>query len=274
MTNGRIKIVATTVVFQKAIYDCSSVLIFMRRLVLEWSLKDMGPVLQQQLEKAKAENMNPEMIAEMQFRGLQMLELEKKIKSFEMLHILKLDGDGFAVILRVELKDPSLNIEELLTYALKDTVNGKLQLLEREQENTYIYFLKGQSIQSNNLADHRKLSMYPVMPFGLKDGKFRIALLGDNNQVKAFLELMDEMGIRYRIISLMDAKFSPSSPVSSLTDKQREALILAFTLGYFDTPRKISSEELAEKLGIVHSTLAVHLRRAERRLLSEILNPA
>jgi predicted DNA binding protein len=99
-------------------------------------------------------------------------------------------------------------------------------------------------------------------------------LLGDNNQVKEFLELMDEMGIRYRIISLMDAKFSPSSPVSSLTDKQREALILAFTLGYFDTPRKISSEELAEKLGIVHSTLAVHLRRAERRLLSEILNPA
>jgi DNA-binding CsgD family transcriptional regulator len=234
----------------------------------------MGPVLQQQIEKTKTENMNPETIAEMQFRGLQMLEMLKKIKSLEMLHILKLDETGFAVILRVKLKDPSLNIEELLTYAMKDTANGKLQLLEHEQENTYIYFMNGQPISSNNDTYHRKLSVYPVMPFGLKDGKARITLLGDNRQVKEFLEFMEGIGIHYRIISLMDAKFSPNSPVSSLTDKQREALILAFTLGYFDTPRKISSEQLAEKLGIVHSTLAVHLRRAERRLLSEILNSA
>jgi acylphosphatase len=244
----------------------------MRRLVLEWSLKDIGPVLQQQLEKAKAENMNPETIAEMQFRGLQMLEMQKKIKSLEILHILKLDEAGFAAIFRVELKDPSLNIEELLTYVLKDTVRGKLQLLEHERENTYVYFMNGQPIQSNNIADHRKFSMYPVMPFGLKDGKVSITLLGDNKQVKEFLEFMEGIGIHYRIISLMDAKFSPSSPVSCLTDKQREALVLAFTLGYFDTPRKISSEQLAKKLGIVHSTLAVHLRRAERRLLSEVLS--
>jgi predicted DNA binding protein len=245
----------------------------MRRLVLEWSLKDTGQV-SQLLEHARAENINPETITELQSRGLQMLEMQKKIKSLEMLHILKLDGDGFAFILRVELKDPSSNIEEFITFAMKDTVNGKFQLLEHEEENTYIYFIKGQPIQSNAALDPRKLSMYPVVPFGVKDGKVRIALLGENKQVKEFLEFMNGIGIRYRIVSLMDAKFSPSSPVSFLTGKQREALILAFTLGYFDTPRKISSEQLAKKLGIVHSTLAVHLRRAERRLLSEILNPA
>ena len=245
----------------------------MRRLVLEWPLKDAEHVLQQQLEKAEAENMNPETIAELQSRSMQMLEMLKKIKSLEILHILKLDQDGFAVILRVELKDPSLDIEELLTYAMKDIANGKLQLLEHEQEYTYIYFMNGQHIPSNNDTPQRKLIAYPVMPFWLKDGKIRITLLGDNKQVKEILGYLEEMRFRYRIVSLMDAKFSPTSPVSRLTDKQREALILAFRLGYFDTPRKISSEQLAEKLGIVHSTLAVHLRRAERRLLSETLNP-
>lgn len=262
----------------------------MRRLVIEWSLKDMGPLLQQQLEKAKTENFKPETIAEMQFHGFQMLEMLKKVRSLEMLHILKLDEDGFAVILRVELKDSSLNVGELLTYAMNNALNGELQLLEHKQENTYIYFLSGQPIRSDNLtgpqklsmhpimpfalknaADRKKFSMYPMMPFGLKDGKVRITLLGDNKQIKEFHEFMDEIGIRYRIVSLMDAKFSPSSPVSALTDKQREAVILAFSLGYFDTPRKISSGELAKKLGIAHSTLAVHLRRAERRLLAEVL---
>jgi len=245
----------------------------MRRLVLEWPLKDIGRVLQQQLEKAEAENISPETIAELQSRRVHTLEMLKKIKSLEILHILKLDQDGFAVVLRVELKDPSLNIEELLTYAMKDTANGKLQLLEHEQENTYVYFMNGQPIQSNNDAPRRKLGVYPVMPFWLKDGKIRMTLLGDNKQVKEILGYLEEMGTHYRIVSLMDAKFSPTSPVSRLTDKQREALILAFRLGYFDTPRKINSEQLAEKLGIVHSTLAVHLRRAERRLLSETLNP-
>jgi predicted DNA binding protein len=233
----------------------------------------MDPVLQQ-IEETKAENLSPETIAELRSRGLQMIELQRKIKSLEMLHILKIGEDGFALILRIELKDPSQNVEEFLTYILKDTVNSKFQLLEHEKENTYIFFVKGQPIESSHAIDHRKITMYPVMPLGIKDGKVKITLLGDNEQVKQFLEFIGGIGIRYRIISLMDAKFSPSSPVSSLTDKQREALILAFTLGYFDTPRKISSEELAKKMGIVHSTLAVHLRRAERRLLSEVLNPS
>jgi Predicted DNA binding protein len=243
----------------------------MRRLVLEWSLKDNNTVLQL-LEHAKADNINPETIAELRSRGLKMFEIQKKIKSLEMLHILKLDEEGFAVIFRVELRDPSLNIESLLTNTMIDSVNGNLQLLDHGKENTYTYFIKGKQAQTNNTMSRRKLSMYPVMPFGLRDGKMTITLLGDNGQVKEFLQYLEEMGLRYGVVSLIDAKFSPSSPVSALTDKQREALILAFTLGYFDTPRKISSEELAKKLGIVHSTLAVQLRRAERRLIAEILN--
>jgi predicted DNA binding protein len=74
------------------------------------------------------------------------------------------------------------------------------------------------------------------------------------------------------LVSLTDAKFPPSSPVNLLTVKQQNAIVLAFKLGYFDTPRKVSVEELAGKIGLASSTLAVHLRRAERRLLAEILD--
>ena len=111
--------------------------------------------------------------------------------------------------------------------------------------------------------------MYPLLPFAVRDGKVRVTLVGDNEQVKPFLE---NRGVNFKVLSLTDAKFSPNSPISRLTEKQQEAISLAFRLGYFDTPRKISVNELAAKLGLASSTLAVHLRRAERRLLAEVLN--
>ena len=102
-----------------------------------------------------------------------------------------------------------------------------------------------------------------------RDGKVRVTLVGDDEQVKEFLE---NRGINYKVLSLTDAKFSLNSPISRLTEKQQEAISLAFRLGYFDTPRKIRVDELAAKLGLASSTLAVHLRRAERHLLAEMLN--
>ena len=108
-----------------------------------------------------------------------------------------------------------------------------------------------------------------MLPFAVRDGKIRVTLVGDDEQVKEFLENRE---VNYKVVSLTDAKFSLNSPVSRLTEKQQEAISLAFRLGYFDTPRKVSAVELAEKLGLASSTLAVHLRRAERRLLAETLN--
>jgi predicted DNA binding protein len=56
-----------------------------------------------------------------------------------------------------------------------------------------------------------------------------------------------------------------------LTEKQREVLISAHKLGYYDIPRRINSDQLAEHLDIANSTLVEHLRKAEQRLLVHIL---
>ena len=48
-------------------------------------------------------------------------------------------------------------------------------------------------------------------------------------------------------------------------------IIDAFKSGYYDFPRKIGSEALAKKLSIREPTLVIHRRKAERKLLAQVL---
>jgi predicted DNA binding protein len=62
-------------------------------------------------------------------------------------------------------------------------------------------------------------------------------------------------------------------PGEGLTDKQAAALAAAIDIGYFDTPRRASAEDLAAKLGVSPSTAVEHLRKAEKKVLESYLHP-
>ncbi|WP_306058944.1 helix-turn-helix domain-containing protein [Natronococcus wangiae] len=50
--------------------------------------------------------------------------------------------------------------------------------------------------------------------------------------------------------------------VVSLTEKQQELLAVAYEEGYFDVPRRISQDELADRLDVSKSAVSQRLRRA------------
>ncbi len=56
-----------------------------------------------------------------------------------------------------------------------------------------------------------------------------------------------------------------------LTETQREAMVVAYERGYFDSPRTASLEEVAEELGITQQSLSSRLRRGHRRLIRATL---
>jgi predicted DNA binding protein len=92
------------------------------------------------------------------------------------------------------------------------------------------------------------------------------------NQALAVSELLQEnWSLRYKVVSLTDAKFSPESPLTYLTEKQRTVLVSAFEHGYYETPRRINSQELAKELNLKSATLVEHRRKAEQRLLTQII---
>lgn len=57
---------------------------------------------------------------------------------------------------------------------------------------------------------------------------------------------------------------------SSLTDKQLQALRAAHAAGYFEWPREVKCEDIAEEFGVSTPTLSQHLRAAQRKLLDDL----
>ncbi|MFC4826953.1 helix-turn-helix domain-containing protein [Halorussus aquaticus] len=57
----------------------------------------------------------------------------------------------------------------------------------------------------------------------------------------------------------------------NLTDKQHEALALAYTEGYFDKPRNTTLEALGESLGITQEAVIARLRNGEKNILENTI---
>jgi DNA-binding CsgD family transcriptional regulator len=61
-------------------------------------------------------------------------------------------------------------------------------------------------------------------------------------------------------------------PLDRLTDRQREVIQTAFDMGYYEVPRNVSTEDISAELDLDSSTVAEHLQRAERNLLTVLLS--
>ena len=57
----------------------------------------------------------------------------------------------------------------------------------------------------------------------------------------------------------------------SLSDRQEEAVVLAWESGYYEIPRGTTTAELAEQMDIDRRTLEEHLRLAERKLVGTLV---
>lgn len=68
-----------------------------------------------------------------------------------------------------------------------------------------------------------------------------MSFIGSPLEIKKFAKTIDRLWPHNEVLSLMDARFSPDSPLGGLTERQRKVLLTAFGLGYYDLPRKIDS---------------------------------
>jgi len=89
---------------------------------------------------------------------------------------------------------------------------------------------------------------------------YKLFMSGD--AIPLFLQALHDKGVVYEISEI--AKLSAKQ---KLTSKQERVLKSALELGYFEYPKRVSTEDLSKRLGIAPSTLNEILRRAERRII-------
>ena len=97
--------------------------------------------------------------------------------------------------------------------------------------------------------------------------KYKLFISGDGLPI--FLQRLHNEGIQYKIADL-----SPLTSAKGLTTRQSKVLKSALELGYYDYPKRISTEQLASTLGIKSGTVAEILRRAEKNVISRYFDVA
>ncbi len=187
----------------------------------------------------------------------------QKLKSLETLHLLRSDQEEFATICRIKLQNPDDRIEEVF-----DRKVFEITPLVDETPGTSIYFMRERRPERARYL--MNAGVYFPGPYEINDGRIKIGVMGETKQLRIFLGELEKVSSRLNILSVTNGQSFLQSPLDSLTEKQRKAISTAFQYGYYDLPRKISSQELAEKIGLDSSTFIEHRRKAEKRLLSMI----
>ena len=102
-------------------------------------------------------------------------------------------------------------------------------------------------------------------------GHARVSLLVSEGLLRRFRGLLDGLGGHDWVRAIRRVPAERWDPWTTLTHRQRELLTLAFRLGYYETPAKVSLDRLGQLVGISRAAFSKHLRSAERKILGTVV---
>jgi HTH DNA binding domain len=211
------------------------------------------------------------MVFEMSFEGIWRLMFGShadQVRVVEPLKCLKCDQDGFAMVCKVKVLDGSLDIEDLV----KGSKIEHVEKLYDGKDGSVVIFLSGGSLLG---PAHRRPPSTAILcekpPEFVGVNRMKVSLVGQDAELQKFLDYAEEQKMFPRVLRLGSLKPQSDTIFSDLSPKQRQSVLTAYSMGYYDIPRRISSTDLAKLLKVDKSTLAEHLRKAERRILTATL---
>ncbi|WP_144905676.1 helix-turn-helix domain-containing protein [Halobellus captivus] len=128
------------------------------------------------------------------------------------------------------------------------------------------------------LSDHALLVASTSLELGARarsvrgsSGSWKAQLLfSDRDALVALRQFCSERDIRFGLNSLYRSE-QFGDGTSTLTDKQWEALRIAFESGYYDIPRRETQDDLATQLDISTTAVSHRLRRATAQLIQDTI---
>jgi DNA-binding CsgD family transcriptional regulator len=194
----------------------------------------------------------------------------EKVEVLEALRCFKCDTQGLAIICRIRLKDRKITIQDLL---MGKGLLTNIEILYKEKDGSLVVFIEGRSCVPKPPKDIKQPKMLMARPPDFLDvDRMKVEMIGKENEIKKLVHYANKWGDNsFKILGLTSIDTRGESLLSKLTSRQRQILLTGYALGYYDVPRKISSDDLSRHLNVDKSTIVEHLRKAERKLIGSII---
>jgi DNA-binding CsgD family transcriptional regulator len=194
----------------------------------------------------------------------------EKVEVLEALRCFKCDTQGLAIICRIRLKDRKITIQDLL---MGKGLLTNIELLYKEKDGSLVVFIEGRSCVPKPPKDIKEPKMLMTRPPDFLDvDRMKVEMIGKENEIKKLVHYANKWGDNsFKILGLTSIDAKGESLLSKLTSRQRQILLTGYALGYYDVPRRISSDDLSRHLNVDKSTIVEHLRKAERKLIGSII---
>ncbi|WP_129115986.1 helix-turn-helix domain-containing protein [Halegenticoccus tardaugens] len=182
-------------------------------------------------------------------------------------------------MLAVETGDCETVLDVVREHKTVETVDLVERYETHEGRCAATFLLRGRLTEVTPMQAIMYEGYLPIGPTELVDGRecFDL-LLNDRSELSRAIDLLDEFGdvTVERITEDFRREVMPSRAewqelLSSIPPRQREFLNVAAERGYFEIPRQVTLEDLADEMDITKTTASNHLRKAERKLIQVLL---
>jgi len=194
-------------------------------------------------------------------------EIFVHVRSYEILETLKMDyQEGICIEILEFTLNKGTSIHDIRTI-------GNMEILSvlKSIENKHTCLVRYKEPEkAREQFRESDLGLIHTIPTIISPEKFIISMTGERKNLSGFVEMMKNAGTIQKM-AIRRAAYHKADILAVLTDKQREVMVAAFQSGYYDYPRKISSKSLCKKVNISKPTLLQHMRKAEGRILTEIM---
>jgi len=139
-----------------------------------------------------------------------------------------------------------------------------------EKDETYLYLVEVIAPElTDDITDYGEELVGTCDPSMTEHGA-TMELVGPQQTISNTIREYEAAGVSPELEKLGDYEGSEKT-LDALTERQKEVVQVAYDMGFYDVPREVSTEEIAAELDLDASTVAEHLQRAERNLLSQQL---
>ena len=188
-------------------------------------------------------------------------------KEMELLKIFRFDTHNMITMERFKFKDPSFHPQMLVGMSGIKFV----QILKEDPKNgEYTLLVKTHATVGFDqiFNDFDFILDYPIH---VNQEGLTIPFISSQKNLKAILESVKKIaGNQFKVLSISSVKPNIESIKALLTEKQQDIISFAAKKGYFEIPRKISSQEISKHFDISISAVNEHLRKIERRIFNHL----